>query len=105
MSDKIALDMSVLRDHAAKIDQLGQSVGEAASAAGSLDIGGGAFGVLCSFLVPPTMLATGAMESVISSSQRALARTAIQLREVAADAEQREEDISRDIRNIMGQIR
>ncbi|RLP80776.1 hypothetical protein D9V34_00750 [Mycetocola lacteus] len=92
MSDKIALDMSMLRAHASRIDQVASDVGEAAAAARSMNVAGGAFGLMCSFLVPPALVAVTSMERMLSASQRAIEHTATQLREIADEAEQREED-------------
>lgn len=50
MSGGFQIDTGVLRQHAARVGQVAGDIGTAQSAAGSADIHGGAFGVLCGFL-------------------------------------------------------
>jgi hypothetical protein len=51
------VDTEVLRRHATRVGQVAGDVGTAQSAAGTSDLNGGAFGVLCSFL-PPIVAST-----------------------------------------------
>lgn len=50
MSGGFQVDTEVLRRHATRVGQVAGDLGTAQSAAGSSDLHGGAFGVLCSFL-------------------------------------------------------
>jgi hypothetical protein len=50
VSGGFQVDTGVLRQHAARVGQVAGDIGTAQSAAGSSDIHGGAFGVLCGFL-------------------------------------------------------
>jgi hypothetical protein len=60
-------------------------VAQAADAAGSTDIGGGAFGVLCGFLVPPVGIAAAAAGRAIHAAEAMLERSAGRLRGVSDD--------------------
>lgn len=50
MSGGFQIDTEVLRQHAARVGQVAGDIGTAQSAAGSSDLHGGAFGILCGFL-------------------------------------------------------
>lgn len=50
MSGGFQVDTEVLRRHSTRVAQVAGDLGTAQSAAGSADIHGGAFGVLCGFL-------------------------------------------------------
>lgn len=101
----IAIDTELLRTHASRIRTVQAGVAEAASAARSTDLGGGAFGLLCAFLVPPATLVTGIAESMILAADGMLERTIDELRAVATDVEAREEDIARDLRTLHDRTR
>lgn len=94
MNARIAWDFDLLGDQARKIGQIGDDVGEAAAAARSLNLSGRAFGVLCSFLVPPAAAITRATARVIDASEGLMERTGTQLRGLAADGEQFESDVA-----------
>lgn len=104
MSGEIALDFDVLRYQADRVEDIAKDVGTAADAVDSLMLGSEAFGVLCSFLVPPTLLVTGGMASSLRSSQALLERTATQLKGVAQDAAQFEQDLVDGIEAIGREI-
>lgn len=55
--DGFQVDTEVLRRHATRVSQVAGDIGTAQAAAGSSDLNGGAFGVLCSFL-PPIVAST-----------------------------------------------
>ncbi|WP_030142866.1 hypothetical protein [Mycetocola saprophilus] len=102
---EIAIDMAMLRQHAGRVSQVGREVSEAASAAGSQNMGDGAFGVMCAFLVPPATMITDAITQTIRDAAQALDRTAAEVRQVAADVEQREDDIIAQIRDLERDLR
>jgi len=90
VSARIALDFDILTTQASKVDQVGDDIGLAAQAVRSMNLGGGAFGVLCSFLVPPAQLVTTVAGTMIADCESLLHRTGTQLRKAAADAQERE---------------
>jgi hypothetical protein len=98
----VAWDFDVLREHARRVEQLGDDVGEAASAVRSLGLGDGAFGLLCSFLVGPAVVITSAAAGMIGDSDALLQRTGAQLRGLAADGEEFELDVVDALRALGG---
>lgn len=101
----IAIDRELLRTHASRVHTVQTAVAEAASAARSADLAGGAFGILCAFLVPPTTLVTGIAESMITAAATMLERTSNELRSIATDVDTREEDIASQLRALHDRIR
>ena len=65
MSD-IAIDTDTLRQHASGVERLAADAVEALSAVQSINLSGGAFGVLCSFCVPPVGIVSAAVGAAIS---------------------------------------
>lgn len=100
MSGRIALDFDVLTTQASKVDQIGDDIGLAASAVRSMNLGGGAFGVLCSFLVTPAQLVTTVAGTMIADCDELLHRAGTQLRKTAADAQEREQAIAQALKAI-----
>ena len=49
----VKVEPAVLRAHAAKVADISDGVASAKSASAATNLGGGAFGFLCSFMVPP----------------------------------------------------
>jgi hypothetical protein len=85
MSDRIQLDADLLSQHAARVDQVAAGVRTASNAADSMDIGGGAFGLMCAFLVPAALITTTAAKMAIDSTESLLTRSARELRGAVAD--------------------
>lgn len=100
MSEQIAIDPDVLRAQAAKVEALAGDVAEAASAAGSVNVGGGAFGVMCAFLVPVIQPVTTATAAAIRESGSLLTRTGEELRGAVSDWETVESDIAEALRTL-----
>jgi hypothetical protein len=96
----IAVDAELVVQHASRLGAVREGVAEAASAVGSVDLGGGAFGVLCSFLVPPAQLVAGIAQSMIVSADDMLDRTVDELRGFASDVEDRETTIVEQVRAL-----
>lgn len=96
----IAVDAELVVQHASRLGAVREGVAEAASAVGSVDLGGGAFGVLCSFLVPPAQLVAGFAQSMIVSADDMLDRTVDELRGFASDVEDRETTIAEQVRAL-----
>jgi hypothetical protein len=66
VSGGFEVDTDVLRRHGSRVGQVAGDLGAAAAAAGSVDLHGGAFGVLCSFL-------PGIISGVDASAREAIA--------------------------------
>jgi hypothetical protein len=105
MTAGVSLDVDVLRHQASRVEQLGSEVAEASAAIASMNLGGGAFGVLCGFLVVPAAAAGGAARLMTDGCANLLQRAGTQLRHVVSDTEQREHDIAESLRAIERGIR
>ena len=55
MSDDITLDFDTLRQHAALVSSVADEVGKAISSVKGGNLGSEVFGIMCAFLVPPSM--------------------------------------------------
>jgi hypothetical protein len=66
VSGGFEVDTEVLRRHGSRVGQVAGDLGTAAAAAGSVDLHGGAFGVLCGFL-------PGIVSGVDASAREAIA--------------------------------
>lgn len=104
MNRLIALDFDLLNYQASRLDQIAEGIGEAASAARSMDVGDGAFGVACNFLVPAARIATVAAARMIHECDQLVQRAGAELRKVASDAEEREWEFSQAFRALAGEI-
>lgn len=104
MADSIAIDPDLLRSHAARVDQVASDVAMAKDAAGSVDIGGGAFGVMCAFLVPPISMVSSVAQSTLSAAGSMVQRSAREVRGVAQDFEANEEAIEQQISSLRSQL-
>lgn len=71
MAAGFEVDTEVLRRHATRVGQVAADVGTAQSAAGSTDLHGGAFGVLCAFLPLIISGVDGAAREALSAAQAA----------------------------------
>lgn len=85
MSGRIAIDEDLISAHASRVLTVADDIALAADAAASTDMGGGAFGVLCGFLVPPVGVAAAVAREAIRGAEGMLERSAAELRAVAAD--------------------
>ncbi|UAJ78422.1 hypothetical protein IT072_14280 [Leifsonia sp. ZF2019] len=97
---RIAVDAEVIHAHAVRVDQVAADIGVARQAAAATNMGGGAFGVICSFLVAPATLAATMAASAISAAEGMVTRSAREVRGVAADAAAVEDDIVQAVRAL-----
>ena len=104
MGDRIALDFDVARQHAARVARVVSDVRMAQDAAGSLNLAGGAFGVMCSFLVPPAQLVSQVAVGTISSVSGLLSRAESEFLGMVSDFEAMEEDFSARYRRLHGEV-
>lgn len=104
MSGKIAFDVDVLANQAQKVDQLAVDVSSAASSLGSAALGGRAFGTLGGFLAASVQSASSAASTACVDVQGALEGTADQLRAVASDVREVEQDIVQTMRELEREI-
>ncbi|WP_061965063.1 hypothetical protein [Demequina aurantiaca] len=85
MAELIRIDPDTVSYHAGRVDVAAGRVGTAVQAAQSMNVAGGAFGLMCAFLVAPAMATTYAATSAIVSSQKLLERSARELRGAMRD--------------------
>jgi hypothetical protein len=90
VADQIAVDPDHLRAHADRICEIRDDVLLAAEAAASTDMAGGAFGVMCSFMVPAALATTHAAHESIVSAADLLGRACERVRGWADDADETE---------------
>lgn len=102
MAAHIALDGDLISAQASRVELVASDVSVARDAAGSTNMGGGAFGVLCSFLVPPAQVAAAMAQQAIGSAEQMLRRSATELRGVGSDMASFEDDVVQGI-NTLGQ--
>ncbi|WP_433674824.1 hypothetical protein [Microbacterium gorillae] len=85
VADRIAISPSVLSAHAEQVEQLATDVTVALDAVRGINLGGGAFGVMCAWMVPPALAASTLVISHIEQAQRVLHHTSEQLVGMADD--------------------
>jgi hypothetical protein len=93
VADRIAVDQDLIIAHAARVEVVASDVGVARDAAGATNMGGGAFGVLCAFLVPPATMAASMAQQAIQAAEGMLRRSATEVRGVATDMAAYEEAV------------
>ncbi|ACQ79137.1 conserved hypothetical protein [Beutenbergia cavernae DSM 12333] len=94
MSESFHIDDDVLRAHARKVDMVADDVAEAGSAATSVDLDGGAFGLLCAFLPPIVSESEASTGDAVGAAARLLADTATRVTEMARDYAAMDDDLS-----------
>ncbi|QAY60137.1 hypothetical protein ET475_09135 [Microbacterium protaetiae] len=100
MADQIALDHDLIVAHAARVRQVSADVQVARDAASATNMSGGAFGVMCAFLIPPATLVATAAQATITAAQGLVDRSATEIRGVADDMAAFEDDLAASIRQI-----
>lgn len=91
MADLIAVDTETVRRHAQRVGQIAADVRVAENAAASMNVGGGAFGLMCAFLVPPAQLVSSIAASTIAAAATMLEQSEEQLRGLANDFDEGEQ--------------
>lgn len=87
----IRVDADTLQQHASGVEQLAASAAEALGAVRSVNLSGGAFGLMCAWMVPPVATVSSAVASAISSGGDTISRTAEEIRLAAGDFETHEQ--------------
>lgn len=103
MPDRIQIDVDLINAHAARVQQVAADISVASDAASSSKMGGGAFGVLCAFLVGPATLAASMAGSAVSAAQGMVSRSAGEVRGVASDMAAFETDVMAAIASLESQ--
>ncbi|MEV7692957.1 type VII secretion target [Microbacterium sp. NPDC089189] len=100
MTQDISVDLDRLRQHAALVTSLADDVTSVISTLRGGDLASNAFGLLCAFLVPPSMAMSAAATGLFGADQSLLMRTAGELRQTADQWEQYEDDTINTLRNL-----
>lgn len=101
MTPQIRMDADVVLQHASRVQQLASDAAEAAAALKSVNLGGGAFGVMCAWIVPPGLVSS-AVSQHINGAEGVLERTGQELRGVVADFAAYEEAVVQATRSLEG---
>ena len=104
MSDEIAIDFDVIAYHAGRVDNVAADVALAQNAAGSINLGGGAFGLMCAFLVLPTTIVSTAAQLTLASAKGMVERSAREIKGVGRDFSTLEEDIITEIDDLKSEL-
>jgi hypothetical protein len=100
MAETITIDPDLIAAHAARVDQVAGDIGVARSAGGSTNMAGGAFGVMCAFLVPAASMVASMAMSAITSAEDMVKRSSTELKEVVKDFTTTEDAIIADVKSI-----
>ncbi|AKV87769.1 type VII secretion target [Microbacterium sp. CFBP9023] len=104
MAELIAVDTETVRRHAQRVGQIASDVRLAENAAGSMNVGGGAFGVMCAFLVPPAQLVSSIAIGAISAAATMLEQSEEQLKGLADDFDEGEQRQLDTISGLMASV-
>lgn len=102
MTPQIRMDADVMLQHASRVQQLASDAAEAAAALKSVNLGGGAFGVMCAWIIPPVGLVSSAVSQHINGAEGVLERTGQELRGVVADFDAYEEAVVQATKSLEG---
>lgn len=83
--ESLNINPELLRGQAAKAQTGSAAIAEAQSAVGAMNLTGGAFGIMCAFLVPPALAVTMAASSMLSDAKGMLDREKQALEDAAND--------------------
>jgi hypothetical protein len=100
MAGSITIDPDVISSHAQRVEQVAADIKKALDAASGANVSGGAFGVMCAFLVPVAMLVSKEAGSAISSAESMVTRSASELKAVVDDFTKLEDALSSDLKKI-----
>lgn len=93
VADRIAISPSGLTTHARQVEQLAADVSVALDAVRGINLGGGAFGVMCAWMVPPALITSTIVINHIEQAQDVLQRTSDELVGAAQDFAKTEDGI------------
>lgn len=71
MSDGLTVDTGAMRAHAGAVARIAAEIEEAAGAARTVAVPDDSFGLLCAFLVPPTLAVQGSGAAGVSAASAA----------------------------------
>lgn len=104
MTEKVSVDPEVVDYHLARVEQAAADAHLAVTAAQSMNVAGGAFGVLCSFLVAPALVTTEAAKLTLVSVEKLISRSAKTLRAGVADFDRHETHVIGTVRGLQADL-
>jgi len=104
VSGEISIDTDLLRTHAARVDATADGIAEAVSAARSLNLADGAFGLLCAFMVPPIGMVAQVATTALDSAQNWVDTSASQVRAAATDFDTFERNLADQLRTAAREL-
>ena len=102
MVERIVIDSVLLDAHARDVEAVEADVRLAIQAAGQTMLSAGAFGLMCSWMIPPFLATAGAATGVLVSAASALERSAREIRAVGADFDAQEQRVSAAFTRLSG---
>lgn len=92
--ERIIIDSELLDAHAKDVEAVAADVRLAVQAANQTMLSSGAFGLMCSWMIPPFLAVAGTATSVLNSAASALDRSAREIRAVGSDFDAQEQKVS-----------
>lgn len=96
----IRIDAELLHEHAGRVEGLTADAAQALSAIRSVSLSGGAFGLLCSWMVPPFAMASEMVGSAIQAGEDVIERTGDAVRGMAGDFQRFEDSVVDVVRGL-----
>jgi hypothetical protein len=100
MADRIRIDADTIAQHAGRLESVRADVRLAQDAAASVNLGGGAFGLMCAFMVPLAATVQMAAQASLGSAAGMLGRSITELRGIAADFSTTEDALVSDLERM-----
>lgn len=104
MGEQISVDPEVVAYHISRIERTAADAHLAVTAAQSMNVAGGAFGLMCSFLVAPALVTTEAAKHALVSVEDLISRSATVLRAGVGDFDAYEDKVISAVRAIEGDL-
>lgn len=101
---EIRIDADLIQQHASRVERLTSDAAEAADAIRSINLSGGAFGVLCAWMVPPISVVSGVVSAAIEGGEDLIGRTATELRAALREFDEHEQSVIAVVRRIEGTL-
>jgi hypothetical protein len=104
MGGQIRVDPEVVTYHAARVERAAADAHVAVTAAQSMNVAGGAFGLMCSFLVAPALVTTEAAKHALVSIEDLIGRSATVLRAGVGDFVGYEDHVIDTVRAVQADL-
>lgn len=102
--ERIVIDSGLLDAHAKDVEAVEADVRLAIQAANQTMLSSGAFGLMCSWMIPPFLATAGTSTALLNSAAAALGRSAREIRAVGADFDAQEERVSASLGRVSSEV-